>query len=295
MMFQRRERFLPFYVIINFRKVKNMISQETYITLLNEFGFSSSWTAWSAPANGNWKSKDSVSDMSLFTDADKITTVLNGNYIFAGLNPSVHDIAAYQVVAWDNFHSSDTKRSQDYKLRYALRGTKYWGSFITDVYSGIAEVNSNAAMRKVTESKTNESVEKILCIREILGGTATIVAIGNKAFSVLKKNLPSDIELKKITHYSSYVNIEKYRDMVLQQLGEEIDDRPEKTKNTFEIDDIKRLYEAFVKLCNYTEKEIGCENCPMHLKNCGMRGMASADVFEKAMARIREKACISDL
>lgn len=199
-----------------------MIELEKFDTLLEEFGYSSSWTVWSAPSNGNWKSKDSISDMTVFSNRNKLINILNCNYIFVGLNPAAHDNASYSCVAWGNFHSSDTRRSQDYKLRNALRETKYWGSFITDAYAEIVDTDSNSAMSKVTNEKTCESIEKILRIREILGGTATIIAIGNKAFSVLKKRLPKDIELKKITHYSSYVNIDDYRRMVLQQLDNDL-------------------------------------------------------------------------
>ena len=34
---------------------------------------------------------------------------------------------------WSNFHSDDNKRQNDYKLRFALMGTHFWGSYITDV------------------------------------------------------------------------------------------------------------------------------------------------------------------
>lgn len=143
---------------------------------------------------------------------------LNDSYIFVGLNPAAHDQAAQSIQPWGNFHSGDKKRSQDYKLRYALCGTEYWGAFITDVYPEIIDTDSNSTMKKVTLKGTEDSVKTILDIWQLLGERATIVAIGNKAYSVLRKWLPTDIVLKKIRHYSSRMNIDQYKETVLQQL-----------------------------------------------------------------------------
>ena len=156
--------------------------------------------------------------MELFSDEEKLLASLNGDYIFVGLNPAAHEYTPHVIVPWENFHSSNIKRSQDYKLRYALRGTKYWGAFITDIYPEIVDTDSASAMKKATKTATKESINNVLRIREILGGTATIVALGTKAHAVLKKHLPKDVELKKIMHFSAYVNIEDYRSKVLIQL-----------------------------------------------------------------------------
>lgn len=158
--------------------------------------------------------------MSPFADEEQLLPALNGRYIFVGLNPAVHDNTAHSGTAWKNFHSCDIRRSQDYKLRYALRGTQYWGAFITDVYTGIADTDSGSAMKRVNAAATNESVSNLLRIRDMLGGSAAIVAMGKRTFAVLKKHLPPDMELKMITHYSAYMNPETYRETVLRQLDE---------------------------------------------------------------------------
>lgn len=195
-----------------------MLNFDIYMKLREEFGYTSSWAVWAAPKSGNWKSKDNVFNMTPFHNETELLKSLNGDYIFVGLNPAVHDQKDHSVEVWENFHSSDAKKSQDYKLRYALKDTMYWGAFITDVYTGIADTYSDSTMKKVTKSATLESMVNVLRIREILGGHATIVAMGTKAHAVLKKNLPEDIELKMITHYSAYVNIDNYRDTVQKQL-----------------------------------------------------------------------------
>ena len=196
-----------------------MISKAIYDILKTEFGNTSSWTVWACPANGKWETKDSVSDMSPFQDEAALINNLNGDYIFVGLNPSNHDHLQPQGV-WENFHSSDTRKSQDYKLRYALRDTKYSGCFMTDLYTKVKEKDSTKAVKSVTYSDTQESVETLLRIRDLLGGSATIVAMGGKVYNILKKALPKEISVKRITHYAAYINIKKYREEVLWQLNQ---------------------------------------------------------------------------
>ena len=186
-----------------------MISNSVY-KLLAKYGQTSSWAIWSAPKNGNWKSKDSIGDLSVFSNAN-ICAQQNDEYIFVGLNPSRKISSA----PWSNFHSND-RYAQDYKLRYALKDTKYWGSFMIDLYPDIVDVNSADAMGKATSAATN--ISDLIQIWNILGEKATVVAMGNEAWKVLRKILPANIPLVKIKHYSARVNIDDYRNTVLQQL-----------------------------------------------------------------------------
>ena len=190
-----------------------MVSRKVFDKLKELYGTTSSWTIWAEPVNGNWKTKDAVSDMTPFKEEDELIGSLNGDYIFVALNPAVHNLLHPQSV-WENFHSNDSRRSQDYKLRYALYGTDYWGSFITDLYVDIHDTNSGSAMGMVTNARTRAAIDDLCYIRELLGGHATIIALGGKTYTVLKKNLPEGVLLKKIMHYSNYINPEKYRENV---------------------------------------------------------------------------------
>ena len=140
-------------------------------------------------------------------------------------NPARRD-ASEDAVIWKNFHSGDNaqdrRRAQDYKLRKALRDTVYWGSFITDLYSGIIETNSDKARQRITSEDKVNAIEKIKSIRNVLGGNAVIVAIGNKAFRDMYKPLhETGIPLKKIKHYASFINQDIYRNEVIKALSEE--------------------------------------------------------------------------
>lgn len=194
-----------------------MIDKCVYDALRDKFAMTSSWAVWSEPENGNWKSKSSIANLGCLMESSELLKELNGDYIFVGLNPARHNVIDTGE-PWGAFHSGDTKRAQDYKLRYALRGTKYWGAFMTDIYSGIIETNAKNAIDKTTPQMTSDSIEDLLEIRNFLGGKSIIVAMGNKAYKILSKHLPTEVHLKKIQHYSSYVNIDKYREQILEQL-----------------------------------------------------------------------------
>ena len=197
-----------------------MIKKEIYIKLKRKFGKNSSWTIWDGPENGNWKSKSNIGSLQCFENEDNLLKKLNPNYIFVGFNPAAHDNKEVEKKIWSNFHSSDIKRSQDYKLRYALNGTKYWGSFITDVYPEIVETDSTKVSSKASNNMINESIDNLIYVRELLGNEATIVAIGDAAYKVIKNNLPKDVKLIKIMHYSyQSINQEDYRNLVLKQLN----------------------------------------------------------------------------
>lgn len=206
-----------------------MIAREAFETLKEEFGLGSSWAVWATLPDEEMKGKTAVEDLTPFEDEDALLGVLNGDYIFVGLNPAVHDNdwaserTPGNPVYWTNFHSGDKRRAQDYKLRYAFFDTPYWGSFMTDIYTAIADTDAASALKRTTPEMTEQSVRTILRIREILGGSATIVAMGNRAHRILAdycgKHPELDIPLKRIRHASAFGGAARYREKVLSQLG----------------------------------------------------------------------------
>lgn len=62
----------------------------------------------------------------------------------------------YLRKAWQNFHSS-YKHQKDYKLRFALTDTKFWGSYITDF---IKVINGNHEESKELNSKIHVQTKK---------------------------------------------------------------------------------------------------------------------------------------
>lgn len=59
----------------------------------------------------------------------------------------------------------------------------------------------------------------------------------------------------------------------------------EKVYNT---EDIRKLYNAFVKLCDHIEEEHGCGTCPLWEPMCENKDKTNVTEFGHSLARIRE-------
>ncbi|MBQ1904737.1 MAG: hypothetical protein II168_10265, partial [Ruminococcus sp.] len=107
-----------------------MINQNIYNELKERYWNVSSWTIWSQPIDN--RPKSNMGSLDVFDDLDLLNK-LNTRFVFVGLNGSgVHEGFYNPNKPWHNFHS-DNPRGNDYKLRYALNATPFWGSYITDI------------------------------------------------------------------------------------------------------------------------------------------------------------------
>lgn len=109
-----------------------MISQENYDILKEKYGDASSWAVWNTDYADSKPSRN-INDLSVF-DSPNLSE-LNTGFVLVGLNRSgkPKDGNAEKKPdkpkdPWFNFHAG----RNDFKLRYALQGTRYWGSYITD-------------------------------------------------------------------------------------------------------------------------------------------------------------------
>ena len=132
-----------------------------------------------------------------------------------GLNASsthVQQKGVANIRVWGNFHSTDNRRQNDYKLRYALKNTKFWGAYITDL-NGIKETNSN---------KVSVSAADVCSFKEeiaLLGTKPVLIALGNKVYNALMKYLSEEYTIVKIKHFSCYISKEAYREAILKGLA----------------------------------------------------------------------------
>lgn len=109
-----------------------MISQENYDILKEKYGDASSWAVWNTDYADS-KPSHNINDLSVF-DSPNLSE-LNTGFVFVGLNRSgkpkngnAEKKPDKPKDPWFNFHAG----RNDFKLRYALQGTRYWGSYITD-------------------------------------------------------------------------------------------------------------------------------------------------------------------
>ena len=175
-----------------------MIDKDTYERMKRFSDLGGSWAIWEMPKKGEGV-KSNVGSMSIFNQPD-IHERLNSDYVFVGLNGARHDSS--NVFYWRNFHSTDNKRQQDYKLRYALYGTKYWGSYMTDAIKCLKETDSSKVRLAIDEEIVHD--ETLRGKLDALGGDTVLVGMGIKSYAFLKRHFGGTRKFVQIMHYSYY-------------------------------------------------------------------------------------------
>lgn len=197
-----------------------MIDEGTYEQLLNNFGSKASWAIWQRPG---YTPKSNTGDMSVF-DTQELLSSLNPKYVFVGLNASdKHDVYLDYGHPWFNFHSS-SPYGNDFKLRYALLDTPYWGAYITDAIKTVKEVDSSKVMKYLKEHPeiATDNFETLKRELSYLCENPILIALGKDTYSLLNKYLHDSYEIIAIPHFSARMGKETYRKLVLSHLSEEL-------------------------------------------------------------------------
>ena len=175
------------------------------------YGFVGSWAVW---AEAGATPKSNIGDLGVFdVEANSdLLRILNPEIILIGLNIARGSIK-YPLA---NFHDSRPV-AMDFKIRYAVEGTKLWGAYMTDIIKDFNEKESGKMMQYLRANKEFEK-ENVRTFRQeiqdIGACSPTLVAFGNDSYSILKRNFDGEYPLFKLSHYSNYSSKEKYRDEV---------------------------------------------------------------------------------
>ena len=178
-----------------------MITREKFDFIKKNYGHLSSWAVWGEFGE---KSKSGMADLSCL-DPDvngSLLDILNPNVILVALNFS-KDI---KLETFGNFHAGGF--AQDYKTRFALHGSKYWGGYMTDIIKEYPEMDSNKVGNDHEVNLKNIEIFKKE-LEDIGSEEPEIIAIGVKVYGILSKNL--DYSIKQIPHYANHVSKENYR------------------------------------------------------------------------------------
>ncbi|MBQ9344321.1 MAG: hypothetical protein IJT88_03805 [Kiritimatiellae bacterium] len=197
-----------------------MITEDTYAVMKEKYGKFGSWAVWERAGgtpSSNTGSMDWVNEAGLLR-------ILKAKFVFVGLN--VSNTRGNQKGGfkedWKNFHS-DYSRQKDFKLRFALQDTPYWGSYLTDVIKEHVEGNSREVMKHLREhpEKAKRNIRRFEEELSFLGKHPVLVAMGDNAYDILRKYLGKDgkYPIIKIPHYAARnMGKEKYREKVLKAL-----------------------------------------------------------------------------
>lgn len=188
-----------------------LITREKYDFIKSKYAYYSSWAIWSEEDE---KPKSNIGDLDILDpDLNKdLLSQLNTEVILLGLNISRGDIKT----PFANFHD---KRSEatDYKIRFAFRGSPYWGGYMTDIIKDFEQKVSGKVISylKQNPSFERENIEVFRQELDDLGSTnPTLIAFGNVTFDILKRNLKDEFNIFKVPHYANYTSKEKYREQV---------------------------------------------------------------------------------
>lgn len=186
-----------------------MLDEATFDRTKAKYGHWASWAIWTEAGT---TPKSNAGDLSIFTGTTFLQ-YLNIEIVLVGLNISRGAIK--EPLA--NFHDSRTEAT-DYKIRYALKDTPFWGGYMTDIIKDYDEKESGKVAAYLRANRHFEQSNVALFREEILalGSThPTIVAFGNDAYSILLRNLKDDFRVVSIPHYANYSSKEKYREQVM--------------------------------------------------------------------------------
>ncbi|MCR5486198.1 MAG: hypothetical protein K6F35_01570 [Lachnospiraceae bacterium] len=192
-----------------------MITEQVFRKMRENFGKVSSWAVWadviSTPKSG-------TGDLSVFESRDLLKT-LNPDYVFVGLNISGGGNMD-DAPDWGNFHS-DYRTHNDYKLRYALKGTRFWGAYMTDIIKKHADPDGGEVMRYLKDHPDviKENIESFRKEIACLGTKPALIAMGGKPYGILSSSLGGEFKIMHITHYSYTISKEDYRKRILEELG----------------------------------------------------------------------------
>ena len=192
-----------------------MITREKFDFVKKKYGPVASWAIW---AHEGKKAKSNMGDLTVLDPEinKNLLSELNPNVVLVALNFSEN----VDHKPFENFHAGG--KFQDYKTRYAIRDSPYWGGYMTDIIKNHPEKKSKELVKylKTHPDEVQSNVESFRQeLRDIGVEKPKLVAFGNDVYDILKRNLPK-FEIVKIPHYAHFISKEKYREQVRQLIRE---------------------------------------------------------------------------
>jgi hypothetical protein len=125
------------------------MSPDRFKRIRDRYGHYASWAVW---AEEGEKPKGNIDNLSVLDPQinPNLLNTLTGDFIFLGLN-----IARRIERPFGNFHDP-RPMATDFKIRSALKGTRYWGSYMTDIIKDFEEKASGKMMRYLCNNRDFE-------------------------------------------------------------------------------------------------------------------------------------------
>lgn len=179
------------------------MNKEQYEILKEKFGHIASFTIWSSPIHGE---KSNTSNLELLEKED-LNSYIQTSYVFVDYKSSTgyNQRRDGKNIAWMNFHS-DKARQNDYKLRYALKDTPLWASYITPLCK---EHSMEENLRILTEELSYFE-------------NPTLIALGGNVYKELRSHFQDQYKIIVIKHPSFEIKLDEYRQEIIEKASLEI-------------------------------------------------------------------------
>ena len=188
---------------------KSGITLERFKKITEKYGNMSSWAVWKR-IEEDQPPKKGMGDISFFENpSKKLLKTLNPNIVLVSLN-----ISKGIPRVFGNWHP-DYSSAQDYKLRYALQDTPFWGSYMTDIIKNHPEMDSKKLIDdlKKTPGLAQKNIDNFIQeLKDIGAKNPILIAQGGATFKILKKYLKDKYRIFKVTHYSAFMKKEQLRE-----------------------------------------------------------------------------------
>ena len=183
------------------------MDEKHYLEIINKYGDCASWAIW---ADVGLKPKSNVGDLTIFDHQKnhELLGRLKPNVVMVGLN-----ISRRVELTFGNFHDS-RPQSQDYKIRYAFKDTKFYGAYMTDIIKDFEQKISGIVSKYLRANKDFERQNILLFEQELAdlrSKDPLIIAFGNDSFDILNRHFRDRFKIIKVPHYSNHICKENYR------------------------------------------------------------------------------------
>ncbi len=187
-----------------------MVDPSVFDRVLRDYSKVASWAVW---ANESTSPKSGVGDLSILDPMVNPTLLhtCDTHYVLIGLNlsrPVDRPLA--------NFHDP-RPQATDFKLRYALTGTRLWGAYMTDLIKGKVDPNASSIRRVLREDPriVHASMDELAQELTSIGAShATLVAIGRDTERLLQGQFGTTRKIIGIPHYANFGARHTYRNQV---------------------------------------------------------------------------------
>lgn len=195
------------------------VPRERFEAVRDKWGRYASWAVWDLPADDE-PPKARIGSLACF-DLEKnpgLLDVLTSEVVMIGLNASSRDVSGE---AWFGFHDP-SPRANDFKIRYAFRGTQYWGAYMTDVFYDFHETDSRVVIEtmKAAPDEVRRQLDRLENELADLGAqNPLLIAFGGEAHRHVSKRFGARHRIVKVPHFSNRISKERYRAAVIEALG----------------------------------------------------------------------------